>query len=122
MCQKMKNFSFMDFKKFGRERKLFYETRFETSFEENEVLRLLNVILESTFVNKSFKCFVMIWTWIWLDLKDFKGHRKLTCKLSKNKSCKDDQDKLRIDFRIGSLYWKSNLKQGINGHDSCLIP
>ena len=28
----------MDFKKFGWERKLFYETRFETIFEENEVL------------------------------------------------------------------------------------
>ena len=38
LCQNMKNSPFIDFKEFGREDKLFYETRFETSFEENEVL------------------------------------------------------------------------------------
>ena len=50
----------MEFKKFGREGKLLYETRFETSFEENEVLRLLNVIPKSTFAKESFKKFMMI--------------------------------------------------------------
>ena len=54
----------MDLKKFGWEGKLFYKTCFETSFEENEVLRLLNVIPESTFANESFKCFMMTWIWI----------------------------------------------------------